>query len=467
MSDLSTFVLCAAVCAGARLAVPVPRFGAFAVVGLALLLRRPLLLAVGAGLLASSLAVAAWAGLSPPASRSIDGVAVLVGDPGDVHGAVRVDVRLGRRRYEAWARGAAAGVLRDRLAGELVRLRGRVRPPSPDDRHWLAPRHVVAQLDVDAVHGWRPGNLATRAADGVRRTLTQGVRPLHDDERSLLLGVVLGDDSAQSDELREAFRASGLSHLMAVSGENVAFLLALASPLLRRVGLRWRWWLTLGLLAFFGLLTRWEPSVLRAGAMAALACTASTLGRPTSRLRLLALAVSGVVLVDPLLVHSLGFRLSVGATIGIALFAGPVGRRLPGPSWCTEPLAVTIAAQIGVAPVALPAFGGLPLASLPANVLAVPAAAPLTAWGLTGGVLAGVAGPPFDRWLHLPSRLLAGWLAGVARWGAGLPLGQVRAPHAAALAVGALAVCGGRWARRTRVGSARWRSWPSDRTGST
>jgi competence protein ComEC len=380
---------------------------------------------------------------------------------------VRVDVRVGRRRYEAWARGAAAAVLRDRLAGELVRLRGRVRPPSPDDRHWLAPRHVAAQLDVDAVDGWRAGNLASRVADGVRRTLTRGARPLHDDERSLLLGVVLGDDSAQSDELREAFRASGLSHLLAVSGENVAFVLALASPLLRRVGLRWRWWLTLGLLGFFGLLTRWEPSVLRAGAMAALACTASTLGRPTSRLRLLALAVSGVVLVDPLLVHSLGFRLSVGATIGIALFAGPVGRRLPGPSWCTEPLAVTIAAQIGVAPVALPAFGGLPLASLPANLLAVPAAAPLTAWGLTGGVLAGVAGPPFDRWLHLPSRLLAGWLAGVARWASGLPLGQVRAPHAVALAIAALVVFGGRWARRARVGSARWRTWLSDRTGST
>jgi competence protein ComEC len=191
------------------------------------------------------------------------------------------------------------------------------------------------------------------------------------------------------------------------------------------------------------------------------------MGRPTSRLRLLALAVSGVVLVDPLLVQSLGFQLSVGATIGIALLAGPIGRRLPGPTWCTEPLAVTIAAQIGVAPVALPAFGGLPLASLPANLLAVPAAAPLTAWGLTGGVLAGVAGPPFDGWLLVPSRLLAGWLAGVARWGAGLPLGQVRTPHAVALGVVALGVAGGRWIRRAQVGSGRWRSWPSDRTGST
>src|SRR5947208_1417270 len=114
------------------------------------------------------------------------------------------------------------------------------------------------------------------------------------------------------------------------------------------------------------------------------------MGRPASRVRLLALAVAGVLLLDPLLIDSLSFRLSVGATAGIALLAGPLADRLPGPEWLTEPLAVTMAAQVGVAPVALPAFGGLPLASLPANLLAVPAAAPLTAWGFVGGGLAGV-----------------------------------------------------------------------------
>jgi competence protein ComEC len=136
-----------------------------------------------------------------------------------------------------------------------------------------------------------------------------------------------------------------------------------------------------------------------------------------------------------------------------------MARRLPGPRSCAEALAVTIAAQIGVAPVALPAFGGLPLASVPANLLAVPAAAPLTAWGLVGGGLAGVLGPPFDGWLQTPTRALAGWLALVARWGADLPLGQVRTPHAVALAV----IVGLVWAVRSR----RWRSWPSVRTAST
>ena len=460
MSDVGVFVLCAAVCAGAWWAVAISVPVAAGVVTAGLLLRRPAVLVVGAGLLASGLGASAWAGLAPPPPATVEGVGVLATDPVSVRGAVKVDLRIGGRRVEAWSRGPAAAALRPRLSGELVRLRGRLRAPPPSARRWLAPRHVAARLDVEAVEGWRPGSPAARAANGLRRTLERGATSLDVEDRSLLLGVVLGDDREQPPELEEAFRGAGLTHLLAVSGQNVAFVLALAGPLLRRLGLRGRWVATLAVIGFFGLLTRWEPSVLRAGAMAALACTAGTLGRPAGRLRLLALAVSLVVLVDPLLVHSVGFQLSAGATAGIALLARPLQRRLP------EVLAVTVAAQIGVAPVLIPVFGGVPLASLPANLLAVPVAAPLTLWGLTGGFLAGLAGPPFDAWLHVPTRFLAGWLAGVARWSDGLPLGEVRAGHALALGGVVAAVGAGRRLRARAVGSGRWSS-PSARTGST
>ncbi len=120
-----------------------------------------------------------------------------------------------------------------------------------------------------------------------------------------------------------------------------------------------------------------------------------------------------------------------------------------------EIVSVTIAAQIGVLPVALPAFGGVPVASLPANVLAVPVAGPLTTWGLGAGLLAGRLGPPADRLLQVPTALMAGWLDGVAGWAASLPLGQVGPVQAAGIALGALL-----------VGSLRW-SWRWVRTGST
>ena len=460
MSDRAAVALAVAVCVGARLAWPVPWSLVAVAVGIALAARRPSLVVVTGLVLGSALGAHAWRGLLAPVSpRPVDGAAVLLTDPAASRpGPTKVELRLGRAHLEAWARGGPGAALRARQAGDHVWVEGVRREPSERVRRRLAARHIVARLDVTRVGGWRPGSVASRSANAVRRLLERGARPLRNDDRSVLLGVTIGDVRDQREALADAFRASGLSHLLVVSGENLAFVLALFGPVLRRLTLRARFVVTLGVIAFFGLLTRWEPSVLRACAMAALACASFTFGRPASSLRLLALAVAAIVLVDPLLVHALGFRLSVGATVGIAVLAAPLARRIPGPRWCAEALAVTLAAQVGVAPIALPAFGGLPLASVPANVLAAPAAAPLTAWGLLGGALAGLLGPPFDAWLHLPTRALTGWLVLVARIGARLPLGELTPGPAVALAV--LDVVGG------TVRSRRW-SWPSVRTGST
>src|SRR5205807_7177343 len=106
---------------------------------------------------------------------------------------------------------------------------------------------------------------------------------------------------------------------------------------------------------------------------------------------------------------------------------------VPGPRWLATPLAVTGAAQLGVAPVLVPVFGGLPVVALPANLLALPAAAPVTAWGVAAGVPAGMIGGSFARLAHVPTSLLVGWVAAVARRSAALPLGQLRMGHVALL----------------------------------
>ncbi len=445
------FALAVAVSGAAWWSVPVPLLLAVAVAAVALVVRRPMGVVVGAALLASALGARAEAGLVPPERpEAVAGEVVLLSDPVDVGGAVKVDVGVGDRRVEAWARGQPASVLRPLLAGERVVVEGRLRAPPPEARPWLARRHVSARLSLDEAGPAREGSLASRAANGLRRTLVRGARPLGTEERALLTGFVFGDDRDQSVAVADDFKAAGMTHLLAVSGQNVAFVLVLAGPVLRRFGLRGRWVASLGVIAFFGMVTRWEPSVMRASAMATLACTATGLGRPTSRRRLLALAVAAVVLIDPLLVRSVGFQLSVGACVGIIALAGPLTRRLPGPRWLAEVLAVTLSAQVGVAPVLVPVFGGLPLASVPANLLAVPAAGPLMVWGLTAGVAAGVLGPPADGLLHLPTSWLVTWVAGVARWGAALPLGRIEAPHLLGLvAIGTMTALA--WRRRRRV----------------
>jgi competence protein ComEC len=223
----------------------------------------------------------------------------------------------------------------------------------------------------------------------------------------------------------------------------VAFVLGLAAPLMRRLGLRARLVVGLAVLGLFGVVTRWEPSVLRAEAMAVLTLVASTWGRPASGLRVLALAVTGLLLVDPLLVTSLGFGLSVGACAGIALLGRRLTDAIPGPRALASAMGVSLAAQAGVAPLLAPAFGSIPLVTVPANLVAVPAAGPLTAWGIAAGLpagvvsrlLAGTGGPALATIVHLPTRLLLAWVAAVARHAATAPLGRLTTTHLVVLAV--------------------------------
>ena len=428
MTDLAAVILALCTAAGAWLAVPVPvgwPLGAV-VVAVAFLTRSAVLLCAGAALLASGLAATAWIGLRPPrAGTPVSAAVTLLSDPDDRGGATRAIAKLGRRHVEISARGANGAVLSDRLAGERLHVTGRLGPVAEVVKSQLAVRHVGAELTVTALEPAGPGNLASQWANRLRRTLVRGARALPTGQRALFTGFVLGDDRGQSAAVVDDFRGSGLSHLLVVSGENVAFVLAVAGPLLRRFGLRWRLLAGITVLAGFGLLTRWEPSVLRAEAMAGIALAATTLGRPVSALRVLALAVSGLLVADPLLVHSVSFLLSVGASAGITLLAAPLARRLPGPRPLATGAAVTLAAQAGVAPVLVPVFGPLPVAALPANLLAMPAAGPVMTWGLVAGIPAGLLGGSAAALLHLPTRLFVGWIALVARWAAAAPLGSL------------------------------------------
>ena len=322
-------LLAVATAVGALAARPVSMPLAVAALVLGFTVRRPALLALGSALLASALGAAAWAGLRPPVPHAVDASVTILRDPATVGGAVRAVVRLGGRHVELTARGAPGRVLADRLAGERVLVRGTLEPLSTSVRARLARQHVAAALNARDVQAAGSGNVPSRVANRLRRVLVRGASSIPREERTLFTGFVLGDDRGQSVETVDDFRSSGLSHLLVVSGENVAFCLALAGPVLRRLPLSWRLVAGLVVLGLFGVLTRWEPSVLRAEAMAAIAMTASALGRPVSTIRLLALAVTGLLLIDPLLVGSVGFLLSVGACAGIALFAGPLTASLP------------------------------------------------------------------------------------------------------------------------------------------
>jgi competence protein ComEC len=270
----------------------------------------------------------------------------------------------------------------------------------------------------------------------------RGTLDLPSTERAVVAGFLVGDTRDAPEPVIEQFRASGLSHLLVVSGENVAFVLALAGPVLRRLPRHARFVAALSVLVVFGTMTRWEPSVLRACAMAACSLLAVFLGRPVAGLRALAIAVAVLLVADPFLVHSVGFQLSCGACLGLALTGPWFTARLRGPVWFRESLGATLGAQVGVAPVLIPVFGSVPLVSLPANLLAVPLAGPLTVWGLAAGVAGGVVrpvAPPVARLLQLPTLVLVRAVMTIAATGARTPL-AVGATALLALAAAAAAL---------------------------
>ncbi|CAN5909828.1 hypothetical protein BH23ACT2_BH23ACT2_24580 [soil metagenome] len=436
---------------------PVPLAVGVVVVIAALAVRHPVLLVVGTFALAAALGVRAQEGLAPIDPAPYDGIVTLVSDPRETPFGMRVDVRVGDKRVEMEASNSSAGAVAGALAGERLHVDGSLSPP-PSDAPWLASRHVVGRLRVDRAERVDGGAVPWRGANRFRRLLERGAETMPEPARVLYGGIVLGDRRGHTPGMVDDFRGSGLTHLLVVSGQNVAFVLVLVSPVTNRLPAVPRWAVTVGVIGAFALVTRFEPSVLRASAMAAIAVTAVLAGRPTSTVRSLALAVTALVLVDPLLVWSVGFQLSVAASAGIAL----LGRRLIpfmwGPAWCRNVLAITLAAQVGVAPVLIPRFGGLPVVSVAANMLTVPVKGLIICWGMPVGVMAGLMPPEVARVLHLPTEAMVRWVAGVARVSAAVPLGDLQATGMVAATIagwGALLVARHRprW-RSVKVGCA-------------
>lgn len=410
--------------------------------------RWPALLVVGGLLVASTMGAKAMAGLGPVEPSGHHGVVTLVADPVETRFGYRVDVRAGSGRYELRAHHSAAGAVSRALAGERLLVSGRFEP-RPPDAPWLVPRHVRGILVADRTEFHDHGAAPWRAANRFRALLGRGADHLPEPTRSLYGGFVLGDARGQTVEVIDDFRASGLTHLLVVSGQNVAFVLVLVGPVIRRQTMVGRWATTLGVIASFALLTRFEPSVLRASMMAAVAATAVLAGRTTGTLRTLSLAVTVLLWIDPLLVRSVAFQLSVAASAGIALLGTRIARWLPGPRWWRDTLGVTLAAQLGVAPVIIPRFGGMPVVSIPANLLAVPPSGLVTSYGLPAGVVAGLFGEPLAVIAHLPTRLLIGWVAGVARVASVVPVGEARTGEVVVAVVAAAgAVAASRWHSR-------------------
>jgi competence protein ComEC len=381
-----------------------------------------------------------WHSAAAPIEGLCDGVATLRSDPELFSAGTAVVLELDNRRYRVSAYGMAGRRLAQRLSGQSVYVSGTCGPLTGNFARIDRVKHIVGRMNVDEVsENFLEGTHFIRAANRMRGVITQGSQSMSREYRSLFLGLVMGDDREQPEEMVQRFRQSGLSHLCAVSGQNVAFLLLLIRPLTSRRPRFVSWGITIGVIAWFVVVTRGEPSITRAAVMAGMVATYGLLGKEASTRTVLACTVMVLLMIDPMLAWSVGFALSVGATAGLAWLAVRTGEIFSA----GQTLASTFAAQVGTTPVSLLVFGTVPVVSLVANPLAIPVAGIVMTIGLPLAVLAAVfpvLADPVGVVLTMP----VAWVDAVARFSSAIaPTGWL---HAVAW-TGVLIVVFGLWKR--------------------
>lgn len=330
------------------------------------------------------------------------------------------------------ARGLVLGAdpgWRGLLPGQRVVASGRLLAARPGD---LRAAVLSARKPPEPIG--RP-SWAQRAAGVLRAGLQRACEPLPDDSGGLLPGLVVGDTSRLDPALEDDFRTTGMTHLTAVSGTNVAILLGAVLFVLRRAGAGPVLCAVLCAVALVGfvILARPSPSVIRAAAMGAIGLLGLATGRPRAAVPALAAGAAVLLIADPELASDAGFALSVLATAGLLLIA-PVWRdglrRRGWPAGVAEALAVPAAAQVACGPVVAAISGTVSLVAVPANLLAVPAIAPATVFGVAAAMLSPVwpAAAEFTAWIgHWPTE----WLVLIAHTGARVPAGALPWPGGA------------------------------------
>jgi len=311
----------------------------------------------------------------------------------------------------------------DVRSGDLVRLAADVE--LAEDFDGFAYRAYLQRQGIGGIARARSAEVVADATGpaavlaGLRAGLLGGLnRIVPEPEAALGAGILLGVRASIDPALSDAFATAGLTHIVAVSGWNIAIVAALIAgltrPLARRPGGRWTTAVVAAAaVAGYVVLTGASPSVVRAALMAGAMLVARLGGSRTHAGSALLMAALLMLLAAPSVLWDVGFQLSLLATGGLIWFGGPVERRLAGwPAWIREPIALTLAAQLTTLPVILVNFERLSLVAPIANVLVVP-------WvpiAMLFGAAASVVGLIVET---VPLGLVAdvaAWSAGGAEW---------------------------------------------------
>ena len=412
---------------------------------------------LGASLVAARLATGLVAGgTSPPGSAGFaPGTGSWVARVESAHVSKGQQIATISMSDPALRCGAQAPAFPRLMAGDTISWSGDIRPLTDGDYdRFLASQGLGASCRATAVavvaHDDSPGGYL----EALRQTSGDGLqRVLPEPEGGLAAAILIGLRDRVDRDLAAAFTTAGVSHIVAISGWNIAIVAASVAALLRgRLSRRNRSLVTIAAIVAYTLFAGASASVLRAAVMAGVAMAAVESGRGSRAMVGLAWAVALMILVAPATVSDVGFQLSAAATAGLVAWATPLtewlGARLPRlPAAVRESLGISLTAQAATLPIALLAFGRLALIAPAANLVAVPLVPPVMAAGAlafgAGWLDTAGAPAPLTGLLALPAALLIGALIAVVRAAAAIPGANETLPFpanviAAAVAAGLL-----------------------------
>lgn len=378
-----------------------------------------------------------------------------------------------------------------RAYGDRLHIVGRLETPPQlegfDYRAYLAGSGIHSLLRYPQVTRLPPTErlLPLRPLIRLRHALrAQIARLLPDPEAGLLAGILLGLGHTLPGGLADAFRVTGLTHIIVISGYNFAVVIQTAQYVLHRVAHRWlALWASLGAVAVYAALVGLSPPVTRAAIMGVLTIGAVLVGRKSHPLTALAAATLVMTAANPLHLWSVSFQLSFAATLGLLLALPALQRRLApyrqaaappdadaaAPLWVSavSALGATAVAQFATLPVLWYHFAEVSIVALPANALVLPLQGVVMPLGACAVAL-GALWLPLGRLIAAPLWLILRYTTLVVETLARLPLASVRVPPAGgpillgAYALTALGLAARRhpsaWARVRRTLAAAWQS---------
>jgi competence protein ComEC len=407
---------------------------------------------LGAGLLAIRVLLGPGATPAPPLpegngpwTATVDSV----GSPRDGNQTARLSLLVDPGPVQVAATLPAYPVVR---AGATVVVSGRLQPPPDDDPYgeYLVRTGAAGSLQARGVTVIRPPDglslQAVRDASGDALRLA-----LPEPEAGLAAGILVGLRERVDRQLAADFATAGASHVVAISGWNIAIVGGLVTAVLRGRPRRLVALGVGGVIVAYVIAAGASPSVVRAAVMAGVVLTARESGRAGRAAPALALAAAFMLLAEPAMIGDAGFRLSVAATAGLLAWATPLGRWIGGlaggrvPGWLAEGLGISLAAQAATLPDVLVTFGRLSLVSPAVNLLVVPLVPAAMAAGvlaMAGGALAMLGLPGAVATIAgLPGWLILHAIVGVIRIAAGVPFAALAIPPEVAplVALGAAA----------------------------